>query len=68
MIENRQQPSNIDENMIQGLDERAFQGLLRAQFKRLFPDRIYSLKGRRDCKYIKNFAILSFQKKINIWG
>ncbi|EEL84683.1 hypothetical protein bcere0029_55640 [Bacillus cereus AH1272] len=63
MIENRQQPSNIDENMIQGLDERAFQGLLRAQFKRLFPDRIYSLKGEKGLQIYQEFCNLVFPKE-----
>ncbi|MGY1419977.1 helix-turn-helix domain-containing protein [Bacillus cereus] len=63
VIENRQQPSNIDENMIQGLDERAFQGLLRAQFKRLFPDRIYSLKGEKGLQIYQDFCNLVFPKE-----
>ncbi|GAB6554246.1 helix-turn-helix domain-containing protein [Bacillus mobilis] len=63
MIENRQQPSHIDENMIHRLDEKVFQGLLRAQFKRLFPDRIYSLKGEKGLQIYQDFCNLVFPKE-----
>ena len=63
MIEYRQQPSHIDENMIHRLDEKVFQGLLRAQFKRLFPDRIYSLKGEKGLQIYQDFCNLVFPKE-----
>ncbi|WP_220784699.1 helix-turn-helix domain-containing protein [Bacillus sp. BML-BC021] len=63
MIENRQQPSHIDENMIHRLDEKVFQGLLRAQFKRLFPNRIYSLKGEKGLQIYQDFCNLVFPKE-----
>ncbi|CGF90791.1 Uncharacterised protein [Streptococcus pneumoniae] len=63
VIENRQQPNNVDENMVQNLDEKVFQGLLRAQFKRLFPDRIYSLKGEKGLQIYQDFCNLVFPKE-----
>ncbi|WP_242250053.1 DNA-binding protein [Bacillus cereus group sp. BfR-BA-01324] len=63
VIENRQPLTNIDENRIQGLDEKAFQGLLRAQFKRLFPDRTYSLKGEKGLQIYQDFCNLLFPKE-----
>lgn len=63
VIENRQQPNNVDENMVQNLNEKAFQGLLRAQFKRLFPDRIYSLKGEKELQIYQDFCNLVFPKE-----
>ncbi|WP_088356754.1 helix-turn-helix domain-containing protein [Bacillus cereus] len=63
VIENRQQPNNVDENMVQNLDEKAFQGLLRGQFKRLFPNRIYSLKGEKGLQIYQDFCNLVFPKE-----
>lgn len=63
VIENRQQPNNVDENMVQNLDEKAFQGLLRGQFKRLFPDRIYSLKEEKGLQIYQDFCNLVFPKE-----
>ncbi|WP_166688741.1 helix-turn-helix domain-containing protein [Bacillus albus] len=63
VIDNRQPPSNIDENRILGLDEKAFQRLLRAQFKRLFPDRTYSLKGEEGLQIYQDFCNLVFPKE-----
>ncbi|MEM5604228.1 hypothetical protein AAHB51_05505 [Bacillus cereus] len=63
VIENRQPPSNIDENRILGLDEKAFQRLLRAQFKRLFPNLTYSLKGEEGLQIYQDFCNLVFPKE-----
>ncbi|HDR6260672.1 TPA: DNA-binding protein [Bacillus cereus] len=63
VFENRQPLSNIDENRIQGLDEKVFQGLLRAQFKRLFPNRTYSLKGEKGSQIYQDFCNLVFPKE-----
>lgn len=63
VVENRQPLSNIDENRIKGLDEKAFQGLLRAQFKRLFLDRTYSLKGEKGLQIYQDFCNLVFPKE-----
>ncbi|MGH0855532.1 DNA-binding protein [Bacillus pacificus] len=63
VIENSQQSNSIDENMIHRLDEKAFQRLLRAQFKRLFPDCTYSLKGEKGSQIYQDFCNLVFPKE-----
>ncbi|PEV98065.1 DNA-binding protein [Bacillus cereus] len=63
VIENSQQSNSIDENMIHRLDEKAFQGLLRAQFKRLFLDRTYSLKGEKGSQIYQDFCNRVFPKE-----
>ncbi|MCC2485917.1 DNA-binding protein [Bacillus pacificus] len=55
VVENRQPLSNID--------EKAFQRLLRAQFKRLFPDCTYLLKGEKGSQIYQDFCNLVFPKE-----
>ena len=63
IIRKRRQPNSIVKDMIQNLDEETFRGLLKAKFKRLFPERKYPLKGEEELQVYQEFCNLVFPKE-----
>ncbi|WP_329765442.1 DNA-binding protein [Bacillus nitratireducens] len=63
VIRKRKQPNSIVKDMIQNLDEGTFRGLLKAKFKRLFPERTYPFKEEEELQVYQEFCNLVFPKE-----
>ncbi|MCU0095266.1 helix-turn-helix domain-containing protein [Bacillus sp. OR9] len=63
VIRKRKQPNSIVKDMIQYLDEGTFRGLLKAKFKRLFPERTYPFKEEEELQVYQEFCNLVFPKE-----
>ncbi|HDR7509368.1 TPA: helix-turn-helix domain-containing protein [Bacillus toyonensis] len=63
VIRKRKQPNNIIKDTIQNLDEGTFRGLLKAKFKRLFPERPYPLKEEKEQQVYQEFCNFVFPKE-----
>lgn len=62
VIRKRKQPDSIVKDMIQNLDGGTFYGLLKAKFKRLFPERTYLFK-EEELQVYQEFCNLVFPKE-----
>lgn len=63
IIRKRKQPDSVEENIVQDLDQRAFQGLLKAKFKQLFPERTYRFTEEKMLQVYQEFCSLVFPKE-----
>ncbi|MCB5895958.1 MULTISPECIES: DNA-binding protein [Bacillus cereus group] len=63
IVRKRKQPDSIEENIVQSLDQKAFQGLLKAKFKQLFPERTYRFTEEKMLQVYQEFCNLVFPKE-----
>ncbi|MDA2301131.1 hypothetical protein PDN43_17970 [Bacillus cereus] len=63
IIRKRKQPDSVEENIVQSLDQKAFQGLLKAKFKQLFPERTYRFTEEKMLQVYQDFCNLVFPRE-----
>ncbi|AHA07734.1 hypothetical protein TU60_23090 [Bacillus toyonensis] len=63
VIRKRHQPKSVANDRVQNLDEGTFRGLLKAKFKRLFPERPYPLKEEKEQQVYQEFCNFVFPKE-----